>query len=103
MNVLCFEDFNKELLRFLVQHLILSEEILREHKFEDGDLVFYYDGVFSNIHKLDLKECKDLHQEVLDNTKCYNKGKEWDLLTGIYFYLPENKKIIKMIDDSRVK
>ena len=28
---------------------------------------------------------------------------EWDLLTGIYFYLPDNKKVIKMIDNSRAK
>jgi len=102
-KLLCFDDFNKELLGFLMQYLIQSEDIQREHKFKDGELVFYYDSCFSNIHRLDLKEYKDLHQEVLYNTKCYNEGKEWDLLTGIYFYLPDNKKLMKMIDDSRVK
>ena len=99
--MITFGDFNKELLGFLVQYIIMSKETQKNHKFKDGELVFYYDSAFSNIHKLDLKEYKDLHQEVLDNTKCYNEGKEWDLLTGIYFYLPDNKKIRKMIDDSR--
>lgn len=103
MNILCFSDFNKELLGFLMRYIIMSEETQKKHKFKDGELVFYYDSCFSNIHRLDLKEYKDLHQEVLDNTKCYNEGKEWDLLTGIYFYLPDNKKVMKMIDNSKPK
>ena len=101
--MICFADFNKELFGFLLQYLIMSKDIQREHKFKDGELVFYYDSCFSNIHRLDLKEYEDLHQEVLDNTKCYNEGKEWDLLTGIYFFLPDNKKLMKIIDDNVAK
>ncbi|GAG39608.1 unnamed protein product, partial [marine sediment metagenome] len=85
---------------------IMSKEEQRNHKFKDGDLVFYYDSCFSNIHRLDLKDDvtdRDLTEEVLHNTKCYNEGKEWDLLTGIYFYLPDNKKLMKIIDNSRAK
>ena len=100
-KIITFIDFNKELLQFLMQYIIMSKETQRKHKFKDGELVFYYDSCFSNIHRLDLKEYKDLHQEVLDNTKCYNEGKEWDLLTGIYFYLSDNKKLMKIIDDSK--
>ena len=109
MEMICFEDFNKELLGFLMQYIIMSKDIQREHKLKDGELVFYYDSCFSNIHRLDSKESvnavdyEDLHQEVLDNTKCYNENKEWDLLTGIYFFLPDNKKLMKIIDKSRAK
>ena len=99
--MICFEDFNKELLGFLMQYLIMSKDIQREHKFKDGELVFYYDSCFSNIYRLDSKEYKDLHQEVLVNTKCYNEGKEWDLLTGIYIYLPDNEELMKIIDKNR--
>lgn len=99
--MICFSDFDKELLGFLVRYIIMSKETQKNHKFKDGELVFYYDSVYSNIHRLDLKEYKDLRQEVLVNTKCYNMGKEWDLLTGIYFFLPENKKLMKIINDSK--
>ena len=79
----------------------MSKDTQKNHKFKNGELVFYYDSCFSNIHRLDLKEYKDLHQEVLDNTKCYNEGKEWDLLTGIYIYLPNNEKLTKLINESK--
>lgn len=102
-NLICFNDFNKELCGFLIQYIIMSKEEQKNHKFKDGELVFYYDSCFSNIHRLDLKEHRDLTEEVLYNTKCYNEGKEWDLLTGIYFFLPDNKKLKKIIDNSRVK
>ena len=103
MKILCFDDFNKGLLDILLQYIIMSKDTQKNHKFKDGELVFYYDSVFSNIHRLHLKEYKDLHQEVLDNTKRYNEGKEWDLLTGIYFYLPDNEKVMKIINDSKPK
>lgn len=99
--MITFSDFNKELRGFLIQYIIMSKKTQRKHKFKDGELVFYYDSCFSNIHRLDLEEYKDLHQEVLDNTKRYNEGKEWDLLTGIYFFLPNNKKLMKIIKDSK--
>jgi len=101
MKIICFSDFGKELISFLLRYIIMSKETQKNHKFKNGELVFYYDSCFSNIHRLDLKEYKDLHQEVLDNTKCYNEGREWDLLTGIYFYLPNNKKIVKIINGSK--
>lgn len=105
-NVICFNDFDKELLSALIQYIIMSKEERRNHKFKDGELVFYYDSCFSNIHRLDLKDDakdRDLTEEVLYNTKCYNEGKEWNLLTGIYFYLPDNKKLMKIINDSKPK
>lgn len=40
----------------------------KEHKFKDGDIVFYYDSQFSNIHRLSLRkdsEDKNLTAEVL--------------------------------------
>ena len=104
--MICFADFNKELFGFLLQYLIMSKGIQREHKFRDGELVFYYDSCFSNIHRLNLKGDavdKSLTDEVLYNTKCYNENKEWDLLTGIYFFLPENKRLMKIIERSRAK
>ena len=99
--MICFSDFNKDLLNFLLRHTIQSKDIQRKHILKDGDLVFYYDGCYSNIHKLSLKEYKDLHQEVLDNTKCYNEGKEWDLLTGIYIWLPKNKYVLNLIKKNK--
>ena len=100
-GIICFCDFNKELLSFLLRYIIMSKETYKNHEFKDGDMVFYYDSVYSNIHRLDLKEYKDLHQEVLDNTKRYNEGKKWDLLNGIYFYLPDNKKVMEIIKNSK--
>lgn len=95
-----FNSFNKELLGYLLQYAILSKELQKEHKFKDGDIVFYYDSQFSNIHRLSLrKDSKEisLTNEILYNTRCYNRGKEWDLLTGIYIWLPDKKKILEMI------
>jgi len=102
----CFNDFSKELLGYLLQYLILSKELQKEHKFKDGDIVFYYDSQFSNIHRLNLRkdsEEKDLTNEVLYNTKCYNEDKEWDLLTGIYFWLPNKKKVMELIESKKDK
>jgi hypothetical protein len=90
-----FNSFSKELLGYLLQYVILSRELQKEHKFKNGDIVFYYDSQFSNIHRLNLRKDSreiDLTNEVLYNTKCYNEDKEWDLLTGIYFWLPKNLK-----------
>ena len=103
MDSLFEQEFSSELKTFLIRWIIQSKEIQRNHKFKDGEFVFYYDSCYSNIYRLDLKEYKDLHQEVIDNTKCYNEGKEWDLLTGIYFYLPDNKNLMKIIDNSKTK
>ena len=41
---ICFNDFSKELLGYLLQYIILSRGLQREHKFKDGDIVFYYDN-----------------------------------------------------------
>jgi len=103
MNSL-FEDFSSELKTFLIRWIIQSKEIQRKHKFKDGEMVFYYDDHFSNIHKLELKNnspFRDLTQEVLDNTKNYNNGKEWDLLTGIYMWLPRKKWVIKLVKNEK--
>jgi len=103
---ICFNDFSKELLEYLLQYLILSTGLQKEHKFKDGDIVFYYDSQFSNIHRLNLKknsEDKDITDEVLYNTKCYNEGKEWDLLTGIYFWLANKKKVMELIGSKEDK
>jgi len=70
------------------------------HKFKDGDIVFYYDGHFSNIHRLNIRKNSktlSLTNEVLYNTERYNRGKEWELLTGVYFWLPDKKKVMEMI------
>lgn len=99
--MILFADFNRELLGFLLRYIIMSKDTQRNHKFKDGDMVFYYDSCFSNIHRLDLKHHKDLSQEVLDNTKNYNKDKEWDLLTGIYIYLPNNEKLTELINGGK--
>lgn len=97
---ICFNDFSKELLGYLLQYVILSKELQKGHKFKDGDTVFYYDSQFSNIHRLNLRkdsEDKDLTAEVLYNTKCYHEGKDWDLLTGVYFWLPNKKKVLELV------
>lgn len=102
--MICFAEFSKELLSFLMQYIIVSKEIQKKHKFKNGELVFYYDSCFSNIHRLNLKKNAidiGIVEEVLCNTKCYNEGKEWDLLTGIYFYLPNNEKLTKLINESK--
>ena len=97
----CLDDCNKELLKYILQCVILSRDLQKEHnKFKDGDIVFYYDGHFSNIHRLNIRKNSktlSLTNEVLYNTEQYNKGKEWDLLTGIYFWLPDKKKVMEMI------
>jgi len=98
---ICFNDFSKELLGYLLQYLILSKELQKGHKFKDGDIVFYYDSQFSNIHRLNLRKDsgdKDLTAEVLYNTKCYHVVEEWDLLTGVYFWLANKKKIMELVD-----
>lgn len=95
---ICFDDFSKELLQYIL-HCIINQD--KKHKFRDGDIVFYYDSKFSNIHRLNLKSNskeKDLTSEVIYNTECYNKNKEWDLLTGIYFWLPNKKKILELVE-----
>lgn len=94
----CFEYFNKELAKFLLRWTILSKDIQRKHKLKDGDIVFYFDDHFSNIHNFNLKEHRDLTEEVLSNTKNYNEGKEWDLLTGVYIWLPKKKWVLDLID-----
>jgi hypothetical protein len=94
-----FNSFSKGLLEYLLQCVIIKG-FQKEHKFKDGDIVFYYDSQFSNIHRLNLRkdsEDKDLTAEVLYNTECYNEGKEWDLLTGIYFWLPDKKKVMGLV------
>ena len=96
----CLDDCNKELLKYILQCVILSRDLQKGHKFKDGDIVFYYDGHFSNIHRLNIRKNSktlSLTNEVLYNTEQYNKGKEWDLLTGIYFWLPDKKKVMEMI------
>ena len=97
----CLDDCNKEVLKYILQCVILSRDLQKEHnKFKDGDIVFYYDGHFSNIHRLNIRKNSktlSLTNEVLYNTEQYNKGKEWDLLTGIYFWLPDKKKVMEMI------
>ena len=103
---ICFNDFSKGLLEYLLQYLILSVGVQKGHEFKDGDIVFYYDSVFSNIHRLNLKKNsieKDITSEVLYNTKCYHGGKEWDLLTGVYFWLEDEKKIKELIGQGREK
>ena len=99
--MICFGDFSKDLLKFLLRYTIQSKELQRKHILKHGELVFYYDGCYSNIHRLDLKEYNDLRQEVLDNTKRYNEGKEWDLLTGIYIWLPKNKYVSDLIKKNK--
>ena len=104
MNTL-FEDFSSELKTFLIRWIIQSKEIQRKHKFKDRDMVFYYDDHFSNIHRLDLKDdapFRDLTQEVLYNTKNYNDGKKWDLLTGIYVWLPRKKWVMRLINNEKI-
>jgi len=103
---ICFNDFSKGLLEYLLQYLILSTGLQKGHKFKDGDIVFYYDSQFSNIHRLNLKknsEDKDITAEVLYNTKCYNEGKDWDLLTGVYFWLANKKKVMELIGSKEDK
>jgi len=100
-----FNSFSKELLEYLLQCVIIKE-LQKEHKFKDGDIVFYYDRQFSNIHRLNLRkdsEELDLTNEVLCNTEHYNRGEEWDLLTGIYFWLPNKKKIMELIESKEDK
>jgi len=102
---ICFNDFSKELSEYLLQCVIIKR-LQKEHKFKDGDIVFYYDSQFSNIHRLNLRKNsieKDLTDEVLYNTKCYNENKEWDLLTGIYFWLPNKKKVMELIESKEDK
>ena len=99
---ICFNDFSKGLLRYLLQYLVLSKDLQKGHKFKDGDIVFYYDSQFSNIHRLNLKKNsieKDLTAEILYNTKCYNGGKEWDLLTGVCIWLGDKKKVRELVDE----
>jgi len=96
-KMICFDEFNKELLGYVLCCIINRD---KKRKFKDGDIVFYYDSRFSNIHRLDLKSnSKDigLTSEALYNTECFNKGKEWDLLTGVYFWLPSKKKVLELI------
>ena len=96
-KMICFDDFSKELLKYLL-HCIINRD--KKHKFQDGDIVFYYDSRFSNIHRLNLKSnSKDigLTSEVLYNTECFNEGKEWDLWTGIYFWLGNKKRVLELI------
>ena len=93
--MICFVNFSKELLSFLLRWIIQSKELQKKHIFKDGDLVFYYDSIFSNIHRLNLrKNAVDIGivNEVLFNTENYNKNREWDLLTGIFIWLPEDNK-----------
>jgi len=94
---ICFDDFSKRLLRYIV-YCIINQD--KKHKFKDGDIIFYYDGSFSNIHNLNLKKNSkeiNLTSEILYNTECFRKGKKWDLLTGIYFWLPNKEKILELI------
>ena len=98
--MICFSDFNKELLNFLLRYTIQSKELQRKHIFKDRDIVFYYDGCFSNIHRLNLKKNAvdiGLTNEVLYNTENYNENREWDLLTGIYIWLPKDNKVFSKI------
>ena len=93
--MICFEDFSKELLSFLLRWVVQSKELQKEHIFETGDLVLYYDSIFSNIHRLNLKKNAvdiGIAEEVLYNTKCYNENREWDLLTGVFIWLPKDNK-----------
>ena len=96
----CLDDCNKEVLKYILQCVILSRDMQKGHKFKDGDIVFYYDGYFSNIHRLKIRKNSktlDLTNEVLRNTERYNRGEEWGLLTGVYFWLPDKKKVMEMI------
>ena len=95
--MIIFNDFDKELSQFLLKWVIQSREIQRKHIYRSGDIVFYYDGMFSNIHEIDLEENKDLTNEVLFNTENYNENREWDLLTGIYIWLPKDNKVFSKI------
>uniref|UniRef100_A0A6H1ZMV9 Uncharacterized protein n=1 Tax=viral metagenome TaxID=1070528 RepID=A0A6H1ZMV9_9ZZZZ len=102
--MICFSDFNKELLNFLLRYTIQSKELQRKHIFKDRDIVFYYDGCFSNIHRLNLKKNAvdiGLTNEVLYNTECYNENREWDLLTGIFIWLPKNKYVLSLIKKNK--
>lgn len=94
---ICFDDFSKELLQYVL-HCIINQD--KKHKFKDRDIVFYYDSRFSNTHRLNLKKNSKeigLTSEVLYNTEHYRKCEEWDLLTGIYFWLPNKKKVLELI------
>lgn len=51
-----FNNFSKELLGYLLQYIILSKGLQKEHEFKDGNIVFYYDSQFSNIHRLNLNK-----------------------------------------------
>ena len=98
--MICFEDFSKELLSFLLRWVIQSKELQKKHIFKDGDIVFYYNSIFSNIHRLNLKKNAinvGITDEVLYNTECYNENREWDLLTGIYIWLPKDNKVFSKI------
>ena len=95
--MIIFNDFNKELSQFLLRWIIQSKDIQRKHIYKSGDMVLYYDGTYSNIHEINLGENKDLTDEILWNTDRYNKGEEWDLLTGIYIWLPKDNKIFSKI------
>ena len=100
----CLDDCNKEVLKYILQCVILSRDLQKGHKFKDGDIVFYYDGHFSNIHRLKLRKNSktlSLTNEVLRNTEQYNRGEEWGLLTGVYFWLPDKKKVMEMIKNER--
>ena len=97
---LCFEDFSKNLLSFLLRWIILSKNIQKKHKFKEGDIVLYFDDHFSNIHIFSLKEYRDLTGEVLENTKKYNEGKVWDILTGVYLWLPKKKWVLELINEN---
>ena len=93
---ICFDDFSIRLLRYVLCCIINQD---KNHKFKDGDMVFYYDSRFSNIHRLNLRSNsieKDLTSEVLYNSECFRRGEEWDLLTGVYFWLPNKERVLEL-------
>ena len=95
--MIIFNDFDKELSQFLLRWVIQSKDIQRKHLYKSGDMVLYYDGMFSNIHEIGLEENEDLTNEVLCNTENYNENREWDLLTGIYIWLPKDNNVFSKI------
>lgn len=91
-NLMCFKGIE---IQKLCQHKI-------------GDRVYYFDGGHFNdefilAHEHIEGEGKSFHIEVLNNTKLWLVGKEWDELTGIYIWKPYQGQLQGILKDEAIK
>lgn len=73
-------------------------EIQKLCQYKMGDRIYYFDGghfddEFILAHEHVEGEGKSFHIEVLNNTKLWLAGKEWDELTGIYIWKPYQEQL----------